>query len=67
MFIKSQGHSLTMVQGHSDSAFSNFFFLEIAWPIEVKFYVEPPWDGTFLSNSLGHITKMVAMAIYSKT
>ena len=30
---------------HSDSTFSNFFFLETAWPTEVKFYVEPPWDG----------------------
>ena len=44
MNIKGQGHSLTLVQGHSDSTFSNFFFLETAWPIEAKFYVEPPWD-----------------------
>ena len=36
---------MTLVQGHSDSTFSNFFFLETAWPIEAKFYVEPPWDG----------------------
>ena len=40
MNIKSQGHLLTLVQGHSDSTFSNFFFLETAWPIEDKFYVE---------------------------
>ena len=42
-----KGHSLTLVQGHSvsDSTFSNFFFLETAWPIEAKFYVESPWDG----------------------
>ena len=45
MNIKSQCHSLTLVQGHSDSTFSNFFFLETAWPIEAKFYVAPPWDG----------------------
>ena len=45
MNIKGQGHSLTLIQGHSDSTFSNFFFLETAWPIEAKFYVEPPWDG----------------------
>ena len=30
---------------HSDSIFSNFFFLETAWSIEAKFYVEPPWNG----------------------
>ena len=34
-----------LVQGHPDSTFSIFFFLETAWPIEAKFYVEPPWDG----------------------
>ena len=44
MYIKGQGHSLTLVQGHSDSTFSNFFFLETAWLIEAKFY-EPLWDG----------------------
>ena len=33
-----------MVQGHSDSTFSNFFFLETAWLIEAKFYMGPPWD-----------------------
>ena len=41
----SQGHSLTMVQGHLDSAFSDFFFLETAWPTEARFYVELPWDA----------------------
>ena len=40
MNIKGQGHSLNLVQGHSDSTFSNFFFLEI----EAKFYLKPPCD-----------------------
>ena len=34
MNIKGQGHSLTFVQGHSDSTFSNFFCSESARPIE---------------------------------
>ena len=34
-----------MIQGHSDATFSNVFDLETAWPIEAKFYVEPPLDG----------------------
>ena len=34
MNIKGQGHLLTLIQGHSDSTFSNFLFLETAWPIE---------------------------------
>ena len=45
MNIKDQGHSLTLVQGHSGSTFSSFFSLETAGLIEAKFYVEPPWDG----------------------
>ena len=68
MNIKGQGHSLTLVQGQSDSTFSNFFFLETAWPIEAKFYVEPPWDRCMKiwSNGLGHLTKMAAMSCMVK-
>ena len=42
MNIKGQGHSLTFVQSHSDSTYSNFFSLETASPIEDKFHVETP-------------------------
>ena len=53
---------------HSDSIFSNFIFLETAWSIEAKFYVEPPWNGwtKVWSNGLGHMTKMATKPIYSK-
>ena len=44
MTIKGQDHSLTLVQGHSDSTFSNFFSLERARVIEAKIHVEPPCD-----------------------
>ena len=46
MTTQGQGHSLTFVQGHSDSTFSNFFFSETASyrPREAKFHMEPPWD-----------------------
>ena len=66
MNIKGHGYSLTLIQGPSDSTFSNFFFLETAWPIETKFYAEPPWDGGMevWSNGLGHMTKMAAMPLY---
>ena len=40
MNIKGQGHSVTLVQGHSDSTFSNLFSLETARLIEAKFYVD---------------------------
>ena len=45
MNLKGQGHSLTLVQGHSDSTFSNFFSLETARPIEAKSHMDPGWGG----------------------
>ena len=45
MNIKGQSHSLTFVEGHSDSTCSNFFASETARPIEAKFHVEPKWNG----------------------
>ena len=66
--IKGQGHLLTLVQGRSDSTFSNFFSLETAMPIEANFHMGPSWDwGTKVcSNGPGHMTKMAAMPIHSK-
>ena len=68
MNIKDQSHSLTLVQGHSDSTFSNFFSLETARPIKAKFHVEPPWDlGTKVyTNGPGHMTNVAAMPINDK-
>ena len=47
---------------------SNIFSSETAWPIEVKFYVEPPWVGgtKVYSRHPGHMTKMAATPIYGK-
>ena len=68
MNIRGQGHSLTLVQGHSDSTFSNFFSLETPRLIEAKLHVEPPWDGGMKvsTNGLCHMSKMAAMPIYGK-
>ena len=65
MNIKGQGHSLTLVQVHSDSTFANFFSLEMTWDMEAKFHVEPPWDREkqICSNGSGHITNMASMPI----
>ena len=64
--IKGQGYSLTFVEGHSDSTFSNFFSLETPMPIEAKFHVEPPWDGGMTVSTIGlcHMTKMATMSIW---
>ena len=67
--LNIKGNSLTFVQGHSDSTFSNFFSLETARPIEPKFHIVPSWDGGLKvsSNGLCHTTKISAMPIYGKT
>ena len=66
MNIKGQGHSVTLVQGHSDSTFANFFSLEKAMLIEAKFHVEPPLDGGTkgCSNGHSHMISMATMPIY---
>ena len=68
MNIKGQGHSLTLVQGHSDSTFSNFFSLETAKTIKAKFHVESPWDWgkKVCSNGPGHMTNKAVMPMYGK-
>ena len=47
---------------------SKFFFSKPAWPIEAKFYVEPPRVGgtKVCSRHLGHMTKMAITHIYGK-
>ena len=68
MNIKGQGHSLTLVQGHSASTFSNVFSLETAGPMEAIFLVAPPWDGIMTVSTqvqmVCHMPNMVA--IYGK-
>ena len=46
----------------------NIFSSGTAWPIKVKFHMEPAWDGgtKIYSNGPGHMTKMAAMPIYGK-
>ena len=50
------------------STFSNIFSSETTGLIEVKFHVEPPWDGgtKICSNGPGHITIMADVPIYCK-
>ena len=41
--------------------FLNVFSSETAWPINAKFFVEPPWEGgtKVCINGPGHLAKMV--------
>ena len=63
-----QGHFLTLIQGHLNIKIKIMVFSEIAWPIKLKFYVEPPWVVAFklYTQYLGHMTKMAATPIYGK-
>ena len=62
-----QRHQLSIVV-RRPSIISNIFSSETAWPINAKFYVEPPWQGgkKVYINGPGHMTKMAAVAIYSR-
>ena len=67
MSIKGQGHSLTLVQSHSDSTFS-FFFLRNCltdWS-QILCGASMGWGLKVWSDGLGHMTKMAAMPIYGK-
>ena len=64
MNIKGQSHSLTFVQDHSDSTFSNFFSLETARRTEAKFHVDEVMKVS--TDDLCHTIKMAAMFIYSR-
>ena len=68
MNIKGQGHSLSVVQGHSDSTSSNFFSSKNTRPIEAKFYIAPPLDigMKIYLNVPGHTTKMASRSICVK-
>ena len=73
MNIKGQGHSMTLVQCHSDSTFSDFFYLETTRLIKTNVHMECPWDGgtKVSSNGSGHMTNMAgqiwsAMLLYGK-
>ena len=62
MNMNIKGHSLTFVQGHSDSTISNFFFSETTRPIEAKWRLHGMWGMKICSNIPGHIT----MPIYGQ-
>ena len=68
MTTQGQGHSLTFVQSHSESTFSNFFSTKNTKLFEAKLCMEPSWDVgmKIYSNVLGHMTKMVSRPIYGK-
>ena len=65
---KGRGHLWTFVHESSDSVVLTFS-TKTAGPIENKIYVEPLLDGEMkvCARDLGHVTKMTAILIYSKT
>ena len=67
MTIQGQGHSLTFVQGYSNSTFSNFSSSKKnTKPFEAKFHMEPPWDvGMKMFSSVpDHVTMMVSRLVW---
>ena len=70
--MTTQGHSLTFVQGHSDSTFSNFFSSKKKTKKTLgrlkPNFILPPWDVgmKICSNVTGHMTKIASRPIYDK-
>ena len=62
MSIKCQGHSLTLVKGHSDFKVKTCFSQKQLGDLEPKFI----WKLEKITNELGHMTNMAAMPIYGK-
>ena len=56
MNMKGQGHLMTLVQGHSDSTFSNFFILETARPIEANFIWSLHGTGEWMFGRMVQVT-----------
>ena len=68
MSIKGQGHSLTLVKGHSDFNVKICFSQKQLGNLERKIHMKA-WGRKGMkiyTNELGHMTNMAAMPIYGK-
>ena len=68
MSIKGQGHSLTLIKGHSDFNGKTCFSQKQFGDLEPKFIMKTLGRIAIniYTNELGHMTKMAAMPIYGK-
>ena len=67
MSIKGQGHSLTLVKGHSDFNVKPCFSQKQMGNLEQKFIWAWGRMGMKINtNELGHMINMAAMPIYGK-
>ena len=68
MNITDQGHYLTFAKGHSVFKLKFCFFSKTFGSFETKYHVKASGSSGRKINTigLGHMTKMVAMPIYSK-
>ena len=67
MSIKGQGHSLTLVKGHSDYKVKTCFSQKQLGDLEPNSYESLRENrNENYTNELGHMTYMAAMPIYGK-
>ena len=68
MSIKGQGHSLTLVIGHSDFKVKSLYFTETVGPFGTKAHMKAyvRMEMKIYTNELGHMTNMVTMPIPGK-
>ena len=68
MSIKGQGHSLTLVKGHSDFKVKTLFFTETVGRFGTKAHMKAKVGigMKIYTNELGHMTNMATLPIYGK-
>ena len=66
--IKGQGHSLTLIKGHSDLKVKTCFFSKTVGSFESKIHMKAygSIEMTIYTNEVGHMTNMAAIPIYGK-
>ena len=65
MSIKGQGHSLTLIKGHSDFNVKTCFSQKQWGDLEPKF-IGGRIGMKIYTNKFGHMTNMASMPIYGK-
>ena len=68
MSIKGQGHSLTLIKGHSDFKVKPCFSQKTVGSFGTKIHMKALGriGMKIYTNELGHMTNMAAMPIYGK-
>ena len=66
MSVKGQGHSLKLVEGHSDFKVNTCFSQIWRFGTKIHMKVEGRMGMIIYTNKLGHMTNMATIPVYGK-